>query len=295
MTLVRAPADTGRDIVTFFSIPKPFEGHIGIIQRNAIRSWSALPSCRVVLFGSEPGLAEAADDVGALHVPALAQNERGTPLVSDAFERIRAIAETPVICYVNADILFTGDVVRAARFLDEQGPPEWLLIGRRKDLDVGLDLEFGSSWERDLIEDVSARGIPHGFSGIDYFLFPRRLAVPFPPLAVGRPGWDNWFIFRARRGGIPVVDASNAVLCVHQNHPPRYRAYGTEARRNSRAGGGFYNMATLRDADWRLEADPPRGFRLRRRGMGRFMFSPPVRGALALRRYLAERLGQVSD
>ncbi len=45
-------------MLTIFSIPKPFEGHIGIIQRNAIQSWIALSGCEVILCADEYGTAE---------------------------------------------------------------------------------------------------------------------------------------------------------------------------------------------------------------------------------------------
>ena len=43
--------------VTIFAIPKTFEGHIGIIQRNAIRSWAQLAGIEILLLGDEPGTA----------------------------------------------------------------------------------------------------------------------------------------------------------------------------------------------------------------------------------------------
>jgi len=48
-------------MITFFTTPKPFRGHIGVIQRNAIESWKRIhPSAEVILFGDEEGAAEAA-------------------------------------------------------------------------------------------------------------------------------------------------------------------------------------------------------------------------------------------
>jgi hypothetical protein len=40
-----------------------------------------------------------------------------------------------------------------------------------------------------------------------------------PPFALGRFAWDNWLLWRALDLGVPVVDASAAVLAVHQDHP----------------------------------------------------------------------------
>ena len=50
-------------MITVFSIPKPFTGDIALIQRNAVRSWSALgPDVQVVLVGDESGIADAAHE-----------------------------------------------------------------------------------------------------------------------------------------------------------------------------------------------------------------------------------------
>ena len=43
-------------MLTFFTTGKPFRGHSGIIQRNALRSWLLLdPDVEVILFGDDEG------------------------------------------------------------------------------------------------------------------------------------------------------------------------------------------------------------------------------------------------
>ena len=75
-------------MLTIFGIPKPFEGHFGVIQRNAIQSWTRLsPRCQVLLFGDETGTAEMAAEVGAQHIPKVERNEFGTPLLQDLFRQ----------------------------------------------------------------------------------------------------------------------------------------------------------------------------------------------------------------
>jgi hypothetical protein len=42
--------------MTIFAIPKPFIGQIGVIQKNAIASWTKLsPRPEIILFGDEIG------------------------------------------------------------------------------------------------------------------------------------------------------------------------------------------------------------------------------------------------
>jgi len=82
-------------MLTLLSAPKPFRGHIGVIQTNAITSWLRLsPPCEVVLFGDDEGVADAAQRTGARHVPQVARNQYGTPILSDVFDQGAALAGT---------------------------------------------------------------------------------------------------------------------------------------------------------------------------------------------------------
>jgi hypothetical protein len=92
---------------------------------------------------------------------------------------------------------------------------------------------------------------------IDYFVFTRGLYGPdIPPLVIGRVFWDNWLLWKARNSGAPVVDASEAVIAVHQNHDYRYHPqgkagvfHGEESGRNHELAGGWKHLQTIADAD----------------------------------------------
>jgi len=60
-------------VLTLFTIPKAFNGHIAVIQRNAIQSWMRLhPEIEIILFGADEGTAEAAREFGLRYEPELA-------------------------------------------------------------------------------------------------------------------------------------------------------------------------------------------------------------------------------
>jgi hypothetical protein len=282
------------DSVTVFSIPAPFDGHTGVIQRNAIGSWTRLPRAKVILFGDEPGVGEAAAELGARHEPTVARNELGTPLVSDAFERAADLADTPLLLYANGDVLFTPALSGVVGFLQQRLEGAWLAVGRRLDLDVNGPWTFDSEWAERLVGEARSRGVLHGPSGIDYFLFPRGLELPFPELAVGRPGWDNWLIGAMHARGLPVFDLTPSLLCIHQNHPPRYSYVGTEAKRNVRAAGGVGKLHTIRSATWKLEPSP-NGFRIRRNLMGALVSREPLRTLINLKRHAMNLLLALGD
>lgn len=243
---------------TIFALPKTFQGHTGIIQRNAIRSWTLLdPGVEVLLFGDDPGVAEVARDLGLRHEPRVARNELGTPLIGDVFETAQAAARHDVLCYANSDIILLQDLAPAVASV-RRWATSFLLAGRRWNLDVRAPLDFAAGWQAALRARTSAEGQQQDAWWIDYFVFPRGLLVGMPPFAVGRAAWDNWVIYHARRQRVPVVDASQDVLAVHQDHgyehvPMSRGAWrGPESDRNLELAGGRECAYTLLDATHRL-------------------------------------------
>jgi hypothetical protein len=246
-------------VLTVFSVPKPFVGHIGVIQRNAIRSWTRLrPECQVILCGDEPGTREAAAEFRAEWIPGIAQNEFGTPLVSSVFEVAEERATNRLLCYVNADVMLLSDFTGAARRV-AAAELEFLMIGQRWDLDVTDEFVHKSEWEIDVRRRVTETGVLHPPWGSDYFVYPSGTIGPLPAFAVGRPAWDNWMIYDARRRGIPVVDATASVLVIHQNHDYAHVKMGSdggwegpEADRNRALLGDGDRIFLLADATHRL-------------------------------------------
>lgn len=244
-------------MLTLFTIPKPFRGHIAVIQRNAIRSWTLLqPACEILLFGDDEGTAEVAAEFGLRHIPDVARSEYGTPLVNDLFEQAQQRATHDLLCYVNADILLMSDFMAAVRRIPFR---RFLMAGRRWDLDLEQAWDFQPGWENRLREYTLRYGKLHPPVGIDYFVFTRGLWEDIPPFAIGRTAWDNWLIYEARARGAPLIDATRAVMAVHQNHDYAHvpggfeEAWkGPEAERNRALMGDFDHLYTLTDATWFL-------------------------------------------
>jgi len=101
-------------MLTIFSTPKPFRGHIGIIQRNAVASWKLLhPEVEVILFGADEGAAEICVELGLRYHPELDVREDGTKALGPLFSRAQQIARHDLMCYVNCDIILLQDFRRA--------------------------------------------------------------------------------------------------------------------------------------------------------------------------------------
>ena len=105
-------------MITFFTTAKSFTGLIGIIQKNAITSWTKLrPKCEVIVFGNEEGAERTSKELGIMHVPDISYGEHGRPSVSELFGRAEAIATNKFLCYINADIILTDDFMKALTIL----------------------------------------------------------------------------------------------------------------------------------------------------------------------------------
>lgn len=243
-------------MLTIFTIPKPFRGHIAVIQRNAICSWTLLRlACEIILFGDDEGTAEVAKEFGVRHVPDVARNDFGTPFVNSIFETAQRLATYDVLCYVNADIILMSDFMKAVQQVSNW-KRRFLMVGRRWDVDMNKSWDFEEpGWEERLQVYVREHGELYPPTGTDYFVFPRGLWGKIPPLAIGRLIWDNWLIYRARALKAPVVDATGFILAVHQNHD--YAHYpmgktgileGPEAKRNVEVAGSYSHVFTLKDA-----------------------------------------------
>ncbi|GAB4488812.1 MAG: hypothetical protein OHK0031_12630 [Anaerolineales bacterium] len=246
-------------MITIFSAPKPFsDPHIATIQRNAIASWTKLPGVTVILMGDEPGLAEAAAELGVAHLRAIPRSPSGAPRMDAMFHLARETSPAPLYAIVNADILLFEDFVAAAKNTSAQAE-KFVLMGQRWDADITEPLDFSEGWQESLRAQVKIQGKLHRPAGSDYFLFPAACYADLPPFIIGRAGWDNWMIYSARKSGFPAIDASADVMIVHQNHDyahlpggkPHYDHPKTDE--NIRlAGGRAMTRFTLLDTDKRL-------------------------------------------
>lgn len=245
-------------MISFFTIPKPFvDEHTSRSQMNAIGSWKhSFPDAEILVFGDEPGIAEATEKLSVRHVAFIERNELGTPLLSSAYESAERLATNRVLCYLNADIILTPSFAQAVDAFDA---PTFLLIGRRTNIDVTEPLDFNGDWVTAVLRRAEEEGKLEAPWGSDFFAFPRGAGFSgIPPFAVGRPNWDNWMIAFARERSIPVVDLTPACVVIHQNHGYAHvrnardkKWEGPEGDRNRELarGGRSYNVL---DSNYRL-------------------------------------------
>ncbi len=242
--------------VTIFSSPKPFlDPHIRIIQRNAICSWKALgEDVDVILIGDEPGLAETASEIGVDFEPDVARNDYGTPLVHSLFHQARQASESEILIYINADIILLPDILDVIEKIQKL-EKDFLLVGRRWDLDISHELNFDGNWTDELIELLNNKGKLRAPTAMDFFAFPCNLFQNIPPFAIGRAGWDNWMIYYAVHQPWPVIDVTPSLKVIHQNHDYSHLPDGKphydleESFQNVALSGGMKTLYDLLDVN----------------------------------------------
>jgi hypothetical protein len=82
-----------------------------------------------------------------------------------------------------------------------------------------------------------------------------------PDFTIGRAGWDNWMIYKARKENWPVIDCTPSVMIVHQNHDYSHLPGGKphyehpDTNKNIQLAGGQANVRyTILDATYQLTA-----------------------------------------
>lgn len=242
--------------LAIYTAPKPFtDPHIRTIQRNAIRSWQALgDTVEIWLVGDEEGVAETASEFGVGYIPDVQRNSSGTPLIDSIFNTVRESSTAPYFCYVNADILLFRDLLRTLELVHSKYN-QFLLIGQRWDVEIKTELDIHPGWEVEFIPGCLDRARLHTAVGSDYFAFPRDEFTDIPAFAVGRAGWDNWMIFHARQQKMAVINATEGITAIHQNHDFSHLPGGKIHRKQPESldnlilAGGRERMFTLYDTN----------------------------------------------
>ncbi len=248
--------------LTIFSAPKAFqEPHITNIQKNALTSWKQLgEDLEVILIGNDPGIAEAAVEFQVKHIPEVALNEKGTPLVSSIFDLARKNSTSPFLAYINADILTLPDFLDGLKTVKNIFP-RFLIVGQRWDMEMRERVNNDPALGDMLYQKIREHGRLHPQGGSDYFIFPRECFQVIPSFAIGRAGWDNWMIYWARHQGYALVDGTGTINIIHQNHDYRHLPDGQphyripETYENVRLAGGRRTILNLKDTQWDIRGE----------------------------------------
>ncbi|MDH3661367.1 MAG: glycosyltransferase, partial [Alphaproteobacteria bacterium] len=220
-------------MITLFTSTDAFSGHDGLIQKNALSSWSRLlPRCEIVLFGDAPGAAEVARSVGAQHVPEVESSAKGMPLLSDMFAKVQEIGRHDLFGFVHANIMFLANLTeRIAKHRSNLGD-DFLLLGSTWKIGIEKPINFDVNWEPDLRWRLSRQAQLSGDDGFDYCIYPRGRFTHIPPFVIGGAAWDRWMIASSLETETCVIDASQVITAVHQDRVDGHAADQRGAERD---------------------------------------------------------------
>ncbi len=206
-------------MITIFCTPKNFENIFDHIQTNAINSWRELgENIEIIIFGNSYGTKKIAEDINALHISDVKTNDNGVPFLSDLFKKADQLTSNDMLMFINSDIILPPNFISAIKKIKNL-PSKFLMIGHRWDCNINYKIDFKTlSSDKQFWRKIFINSIKHSPSGIDYFIFKKKTFENLPDFVVGRPGYDNWIVWNARRRWIPVIDLSNEIKVFHQNH-----------------------------------------------------------------------------
>lgn len=204
-------------MITILTTFKPFCGEDSVRQINALFSWFSLDkNVEVFAFGDSPGTAKMAFEYNFIHYPQYNWNCTGIPTIKDIFSIGQKDARNDLIAFVNGDIVLGAEFLKAISSIHFD---RFLATGERWDSDYFAKIESISSIDVESFRRLAKQqGRLRGVGALDYFAFRRGTLGLLPELVPGGKMWDNYMVHYCWIHNIPVVDISNDVLAIHQNH-----------------------------------------------------------------------------
>ena len=249
--------------LTFFTMSRPFTGEFNHIQRNAIRSWKRLGPEKIILFrqaGADKGVGEAAEEFGCVHREAQLHKKFGLPIIQNAFDAAQMEATSKLMCFIHSEMILMDDFKAAVELVSNRFD-KFLMIGRRWGWKIDKPLDFSTDWQGRLRERAKTAKL-YGRAGLSVDVFNRWLygQGQATRAMIGRCGEDLWLTTYIMRQNIPVIDATKAVMLIHQNHAAGVKRKREEIAYNDRLVGDV-SKGHAGYATWELTT----GMKLRKR------------------------------
>ena len=215
-----------------YTMTRPFVGEFDTIQLNTFRAWQALGLDMAVFCERSYDALYMRDTLGFDGITGVRTNSSAIPLVN----AIIALGETlglrnyhdTFVC-ANADNIFLPDFLTAIPIVAAKSTERrfngFCAVGRRTNLDVAHKLDFTAPAIFDELADAAKKAQSEGhlasYHAVDWFAYlPAGLFGDVPDFAIGRGQYDCWLLNRAVEAGALVVDVTDAVTVIHQNHSP---------------------------------------------------------------------------
>lgn len=191
------------------------------VHNNTLANWASFnPSVNLILFSNDSYWGGVAKSYGwDVIKPLRVENGTKPPVLKDMFRLAMSRYKTEWFGYVNADILFTKDLILNLEMLTKKynsSTSRIMLTGRRTNVENLTNLNPVS--ESNIQQFAEQYGRLYKEDAEDFFIstksFPWQSILP---VVVGRPGYDNWLVGEARcRLNTTVIDVTRTLLAFHQ-------------------------------------------------------------------------------
>jgi len=240
---------------TIFTFPRPFQSPFNTPQLNAINSWKKIhKDIEIYLINDELNTAKEFAIKNEIKCIDGKFSKYGSPLLKDAIQSINSVAKNDVILFINTDIIYLDGIKRTMDIVLNNFD-KYFIVGRRVDYDIDYKISFSDEDYKKKLITMHENGDMHGLSGLDYWIFPKNTFNEIPDFVIGKPGYDNWLLAESKRKSIPVIDASNTIRILHQNHyypQKKSDSYKIEYDENLKKAGNL--LGSLRNSDFVVDS-----------------------------------------
>lgn len=223
-------------MLTIITTPKPLNVGINRLAfQNAIRSWVRLtPRPEILVFGGDRALVE---NEGARWIGNF-EATQDRPHFDSFISQAESLATNDVLMYCTDHLILTSSLPFAVGGVSGAFPGSFLIVGKRWGLHIQEPIDFSNpDWESTLRDRVFGVDSPGSNAAKDYIVFRRPLGLAVPDFIMGYPWYDTWLVWAALQANHPVVDASDAIMVVHQSH----KFVEGDVEKRERTPGGQHN------------------------------------------------------
>ena len=241
-------------MLTILSTPKPFEGHIGLIQRNAIGSWVRLsPRPQIILFGRLAPEPVKWPLSSASSTSPRSRRTNSALLICVDSSRAGETAGAPQSPLLRQRRHHPDRGARARRAVRTRATAAFLMVSARINLDLDVPILFETDWRRLAERAAARRAAARATTRASISSSSPRVSIQnIPPLAIGRAWFDQWMIKAAAQRGLDRrrhrrSGRSSTRTTVTRTSPADASTVyqGVEAERNLAIYGGEAHAYTL--------------------------------------------------
>ena len=208
-------------LISMVTAFKKFQGNYDRIQKSAIFSWNS-NDLQVVAPNNEIGIKDSCKDFQ--NITFIEGVKRGrelgfgtqAPIFKDLIERALPVIGTPMVGFLNADIVLLEDFSKKIEKILEKYGYDIFITGSRSDIRLDYYVNDEPSYKRIQAEPRTL------FSGSDFFItskFIWRLLVSgMPDFIMGRCCLSDWLYLQAHINRLKKYNCTNFLPTLHPVH-----------------------------------------------------------------------------